>query len=67
MIVGMGDMKYIGLMFALIGVVLLLVYRKVSGVGIPLLIVFSSIMGMMGVVWFKGRTCSTTLPPLPPT
>ncbi len=54
MVVGMQDMAYVGLMFLLIGVVLLFVYRKISGVALPLLIVFASIMGMMGIVWLKG-------------
>ncbi len=52
--VGMNDMAYVGLMFLLIGLVLFLVYRRFSGVGVPLLVVFSAIMGMEGSVWLNG-------------
>jgi len=52
--VGMSDMAFVGLMFAVIGAVLLLIYRKVSAVVIPLLVVFASVLGMMGAVWAAG-------------
>jgi predicted RND superfamily exporter protein len=52
--VGMSDMAFVGLMFAVIGAVLLLIYRRVSAVVIPLLVVFASVLGMMGAVWAAG-------------
>ena len=52
--VGMGDMKFIGLMFIMILIVLTIVYRKFGGISIPLLIVFSTIMGMQGAIFLKG-------------
>ncbi len=52
--VGMSDMAFIGLMFAVIGAVLLLIYRRVAAVLIPLMVVFASVLGMMGVIWAAG-------------
>ena len=52
--VGMADGKYVGLMFALIALILILVFRRAVGVSVPLLVVFASIMGMEGLVWLKG-------------
>jgi predicted RND superfamily exporter protein len=52
--VGMSDMAFVGLMFAVIGGVLLLIYRRVSAVVIPLMVVFASVIGMMGAVWAAG-------------
>ena len=52
--VGMSDMAFVGLMFAVIGAVLLLIYRRVSAVLIPLMVVFASVIGMMGTVWAAG-------------
>ncbi|UCF46939.1 MAG: MMPL family transporter [Myxococcales bacterium] len=52
--VGQSDMAFVGLMFAVIAVVLLLIYRRVSAVVVPLLVVFASVIGMMGTVWAAG-------------
>jgi predicted RND superfamily exporter protein len=52
--VGLSDMAFVGLMFAVIGAVLLLIYRRVSAVVVPLMVVFASVVGMMGTVWAAG-------------
>jgi len=52
--VGLSDMSFVGLMFAVIGAVLLLIYRRVSAVVVPLMVVFASVVGMMGTVWAAG-------------
>lgn len=52
--VGQRDMAWLGLMFVIIGLALMFIYRKVSGVVIPLLVVFASIMAMNGTVWLMG-------------
>jgi predicted RND superfamily exporter protein len=52
--VGLSDMTFVGLMFAVIGAVLLLIYRRVSAVVVPLMVVFASVVGMMGTVWAAG-------------
>jgi len=52
--VGQADMAFLGLMFLVIGAVLFAVYRKVSGVVLPLLTVFGSIFAMNGLVWLNG-------------
>ena len=52
--VGVSDMKYMGLMFAVIAIALMAVYKTIGGVGVPLLIVFSTVMGMLGSVFLKG-------------
>lgn len=48
------DMSFIGLMFLVIGVILLIIYRRVAGFILPLLTVFISILGMLGVILLKG-------------
>jgi predicted RND superfamily exporter protein len=48
------DMSFIGLMFVVIAIVLFILYRSVSGVLLPLAIVFLAIMGMLGSILFKG-------------
>jgi predicted RND superfamily exporter protein len=52
--VGQSDMAFVGLMFAVIAAVLLLIYRRISAVVVPLLVVFASVVGMMGTVWAAG-------------
>jgi predicted RND superfamily exporter protein len=52
--VGEGDMAFVGLMFLLIGGMLFFVFRRVSGVVIPLVVVQATIMGMLGAVWISG-------------
>ncbi len=52
--VGLQDMAFVGLMFLVIALVLLVVYRRLSGVSLPLLVVFGSILGMNGLVWYFG-------------
>ncbi|MEM9070904.1 MAG: MMPL family transporter [Myxococcota bacterium] len=52
--VGMSDMAFVGLMFAAIALVLLLVFRRIGAVVVPLTVVFAAIMGMNGAVWMAG-------------
>jgi predicted RND superfamily exporter protein len=52
--VGQGDMAYVGLMFAVIALVLLAIYRRAIGVFLPLMVVFVTILGMNGFVWWNG-------------
>jgi len=52
--VGMADMGYTVLVFAMLGVALGLIFRRTFGVALPLIIVFSSIFGMMGSVFATG-------------
>lgn len=52
--IGQGDMAYVGLMFAVIALALLVIYRRIAGAVIPILIVFATIMGMNGTVWLMG-------------
>jgi len=53
--VGQGDMKYVGMMFGIIALMLLIIYRRASGVVTPLLVVFATIMGMNGAIWITGE------------
>ncbi|MFT7485673.1 MAG: putative RND superfamily exporter protein [Candidatus Paceibacteria bacterium] len=52
--VGMADAKYIPLMFLVISLMLFLVFRNVAGVVVPLVVVFGSIMAMVGANFAKG-------------
>ncbi|MEM7305289.1 MAG: MMPL family transporter [Planctomycetota bacterium] len=52
--VGMADARYIPLMFLVIIVLLLLVFRGVAGVVLPLLVIFLSVGGMLGLAFGKG-------------
>ncbi len=52
--VGTSDMAYLALMFVAIALALSFVYRRISGVVLPLLVVFLSIVGMNGLVWYAG-------------
>ena len=54
MVVGMEDMKIVGFMFLMIAFVLVLLFRSVVGLSLPLLIVFSSVIGMIGSIWVMG-------------
>jgi predicted RND superfamily exporter protein len=54
MSVGMGDMIYVALMFGVITLVLIVLFRRVSGVILPLVVVTFSIMGMVGLVLWAG-------------
>ncbi len=54
MTVGTGDMRYVALMFGVIALVLLVLYRRASGVFLPLLVVMSAVVGMEGAVWAAG-------------
>jgi predicted RND superfamily exporter protein len=54
MVVGMEDMKIVGFMFLMIAFVLVVIFRSFVGLSLPLLIVFSSVMGMIGSVWVMG-------------
>ncbi len=53
-IVGLADAKYVPLMFLVIIVVLAFVFRSVAGVGFPLIVVFGSIVGMIGFALARG-------------
>ncbi|MEM6962862.1 MAG: MMPL family transporter, partial [Myxococcota bacterium] len=52
--VGQSDMAYVGLMFVAIGLILGLIFRRVGAVAVPLLIVFMSIMAMVGTIFTLG-------------
>ena len=52
--VGIEDSKYVPLMFLVIVIVLFLVFRNISGIVIPLVVVFGTIMGMLGVAFARG-------------
>ncbi len=52
--VGMSDAKFIPLMFLIIAVALLIVFRNVVGVIAPLAVVFGSIFGMIGFSLSQG-------------
>ena len=54
MVTGQEDMKMVLFMFAMIAFVMFLVFRRISAVVTPLLVVFSSIFGMLGIVWLAG-------------
>lgn len=53
--VGIADSKYVPLMFLVIVFVLLLVFRNISGIVIPLCVVFGTIMGMLGIAFASGE------------
>ncbi|NRA36263.1 MAG: MMPL family transporter [Polyangiaceae bacterium] len=53
-VVGMEDMAYVGYMFIAIALALLLIFRRLVGAVLPLVVVFSTIMGMNGSVWLYG-------------
>lgn len=52
--VGKADMRFVGLMFLAIALALLVIYRRASGATLPLLVVMSTILGMMGSIWVVG-------------
>jgi hypothetical protein len=52
--VGMSDSKYVGLMFVVIALVLVLVFRNVVGVVVPMLVVFGSVVAMVGAAFASG-------------
>jgi uncharacterized protein len=52
--IGQHDMAFIGLMFLGISGVLLFVFRRFSGVALPMIVVMASTMGMLGSVWALG-------------
>ncbi len=51
----MRDMRFTGLMFVVIGLVMFVAFRKFSAVALPFLVVFSSIAGMMGAILLTGE------------
>ena len=53
-VVGLNDGKYVPFMFMVIMLVLFAVFRRVSGVIIPLAVVFGSIMVMVGLAFATG-------------
>lgn len=53
--VGQQDMAYVGLMFVAMAVVLLGIYRRVAGVLLPLVVVFATILGMVGFILARGQ------------
>ena len=52
--VGMGDAKYIPLMFLVIIIALVFVFRHAIGVIAPLVVVFGAILAMVGVSFWRG-------------
>lgn len=54
-IVGESDMKFLGMTFLVLMVVLFIVYRRFGAVGIPVLVVIASIVGMNGAVFLSGN------------
>ena len=52
--VGLADSRYIPLMFLVIIICLALIFRGVVGVVVPLMVVFGSIIGMLGMGFAKG-------------
>ena len=48
------DMRLMGVMFLVIGLLLFMIYRRASGVLLPLAVVMLAVVGMMGVIWAKG-------------
>ena len=53
--VGLADSKYVPLMFLVIMLVLFIVFRNVSGIVIPMVVVFGTIAGMVGVSFATGK------------
>jgi len=53
--VGMGDAKFIPLMFLVITLVLLSIFRSFVGVAVPLVVVFGAILAMVGTNFSIGR------------
>ena len=52
--VGLADAKYVPIMFVVIAVVLLFVFRGVTGIVVPLVVVFASILAMIGTAFAVG-------------
>ena len=52
--VGLGDGKYVPLMFAVIALLLFIVFRGFIGVAAPLAVVFASVLGMLGFGFARG-------------
>ncbi|MEL6431719.1 MAG: MMPL family transporter, partial [Planctomycetota bacterium] len=52
--VGMADAKYMGVMFAIIIVLLFVVFRSVAGVVAPMAVVFGSVGAMVGIAFLLG-------------
>ncbi len=51
---GQKDMMFVGAMLAVIALALMCIFRRFSGVAIPMLIVGTSIAGMLGSIWWSG-------------
>lgn len=52
--VGMADMKWVGVMFVFLAVVLFSIYRRLASTGIALLVVLAAILGMNGAIFLMG-------------
>ena len=52
--VGAADMAYTGLMFLAIAGVLLLAFRRIGAMTLPLLVVIATQAGMFGIIWSQG-------------
>jgi len=53
------DLAFMGAMFLVIALILLVIYRRAAGVLLPLMVVFVAIAGMMGIVLLKGDLINT--------
>lgn len=53
-VAGETDMQYIGVALLVIGILLLLILRRVLGSVLPLVVIILTIFGMLGIVWAKG-------------
>ena len=54
MVTGMSDMKYVGLLFVVLSLLLFFLYRRKSAVLIPILVVNAAVMGMVGWMFLIG-------------
>jgi len=57
--------RFLLLAFAIIGVILLIMFRRLSGVALPLLTVIASVLGTMGMLPLTGRALTLPMQILP--
>lgn len=53
--VGQRDMRFVGLMFLVLALTLLAIFRSLSGVALPLLVIMSAVVGAFSVAWYVGE------------
>ena len=64
-LVGEADLKWVGVMLLVLALALMVVHRRPAAMVIPLVVVFSSIVGMLGASWLMGDLMNSLTAMLP--